>query len=124
MSQLHGARRRLAVLEELREVLILEQAEELQVEEEQLHLRVADALADAEAGAVDAVGAELEGPDARSRARGRGRCGRASRSPIVGAGAGDDVLRELDQVAHAVGRRVADGVAEAEARGAVIDRRA
>jgi sirohydrochlorin ferrochelatase len=33
------------------------------------------------------------------------------------------LLRELDQVADAVGRRVTDGVREAEARGAVIDRR-
>ena len=38
-------------------------AEELEVEQDQLHRRVADALADAERGAVDAIGAELERPE-------------------------------------------------------------
>ena len=45
------------------EILTVEQAEELEVEEDELHLRVADALADAERSAVYAVGAELERPE-------------------------------------------------------------
>src|SRR6185437_16628265 len=90
---LHGGGDGLAVLEELREIL-LEETEELQIEENQLHLRVADTLADSERGAVHAVCAELECPDGIHE----------SETAIVVTvpveadarpGAGDDALREL-----------------------------
>ena len=111
-----------AVLEQLREVLILELAEQLQVQQDELHLRVADALADAERRAVHAIGAVLERPD---------RVLEREAAIVVAVPVDADrrrpmpamiALREVDEVAHAVGRRVADGVAEAEPRGAVIDR--
>ena len=57
-----------AVIEHRRQVLLIEQAQELQVEQDQLHGGIADALADAQGGAVHPVGAELQRPQ-RARPR-------------------------------------------------------
>ncbi len=97
-------------------------AEELEVDEQEIHLGVADALADAERGAVHAVGAGFDG-------------GHAVREPEaaivvpvpvdahVELVAGDDLFaHEAHERAHAVGRRVADGVREADAPRAARDR--
>ena len=116
-----GLRDRLTVVEQLRQVLALELTEQLQVEEQELHLRVADALADAEPRGVDAIGAVLERPD-RILEREPAIVVAVPVDADLGAGAGDDVARELDQVSHAVRRSVADGIGEADATRSVIDR--
>ena len=116
----HGAGDGLAVFEQLRQILAVELPEELQVEEQELHLRVADALADPESRGMHAIGAVLEGPDGVLERE----AAIVVTVPVdadVGAGAGDHVLRELNEIAHAVGSGVADGVREAEPRRAVID---
>lgn len=97
-----------AVGEQLGEVLVLELSEQLHVEQQELHLRT-DALADAEAGAVHAIGAELERPDGVLQ----GETAVVVAVPIdahVCAGAGDHALRELHEVAHAVGSGVPDRI--------------
>ena len=92
----------LAVLEELREVLIFELPEELHVEENQLHLRVSHPLADAEGGRVHAVGAELQGPQRVLE----GESAVVVTVPVEpdprDARPRDDALRELNEVPYAV----------------------
>ena len=101
---------------EVREVLVVEQAEELQVQEDELHRRVADALADAERRAVHAVGAELERPE---------RVLEREAAVVVAVPVDADVVApapammlrvKCDEVAHAVGRGVARPCRERQRR--------
>ena len=119
-----GARGELAVLDQPLARHRGAGAEEPEVLDEQLEAGVADALADAEAGAVDAVDAHRGGPQ---------RGGDAQPTIVVsvpvelhasGAHRLDFAARERDELGHAVGRHVPGGVAEAESRGARVDRRA
>ena len=97
-------------------------AEEVQVDEQQVHLGVADALADAEGGGVDAVDAGLD----RGEAVGEPEAAVAVAVPVelhlLAAAADDLILHEAHEGADAVGGRVADGVGEAEAARAPADR--
>src|SRR5262249_19824484 len=97
-------------------------AEEAEVVDEQLEARVADALADTEAGAVHAVHAGLRGPE-------RGREREAAivvavpvELDVRGAHRGELAAREADQRLNAVRRDVARRIAEAEAAPAFVDR--
>ncbi len=94
--------------------MIGELTEELEVDQDQVERRVADALADAEDAAMDAVGAILEREDRVDQRE----AAIVVAMPVdlhVGAGALDDVPGELDEVADAVRGDVADGVAQAQA---------
>jgi len=120
-GKVRRARDGLAVLEQLREVLLFEGAGELEVQEQQLHRGVADALADAEARPVNAIGAVLDGEERVDEAEAAVVVPVPVDLHVVRAHALHDRAGEVDEVAHAVGRGVTDGVAEAQALGPVVD---
>jgi hypothetical protein len=100
--------------------LIFEQAEQLEIEEDELHRGIADPFADAERGAVHAVGAELEGPQ-RVFERETAVVVTVPIDAHLSARLFDDLLGKADQVAHTVRRGVAHGIRDAEAARAMID---
>ena len=94
--------------------IAVDPAEQLQVHEQLVHRRVADALADAERAGVHAVRAGLERPQRVRHAEA------AILVPVpvdldARVELGDEPAHEAHEVAHAVRRRVADGVADADA---------
>ena len=114
-------RRCRAVLDEVRQVLMLEHPQELQVQQDELHRRVADAFTDSERRPVHPISTVLEG---KKRVL-EGEASVVMPVPIdadLDAHLGDDAPRKRDEVPHAVGRRVPHGVAKAKARRPVIDR--
>ncbi len=112
-----------AELAELRDVAIAELADELQVHHDLIERRVADALADAEDRAVHAIRAVLQRVDRVRHAEAAIVVPVPVDPDVARAPRGEQVARELDEVAHAVGRDVTDGVAEREPRRARVDRR-
>ena len=97
-------------------------AEELQVDEEKIHLRVSDALADAERRGVDTVHALLD----RRQAVGEPEPPVPVPVPVdlhVLAGLAHELPDKPHELPHAVRRRMAHGVGEADAPGAALDRR-
>src|SRR5260221_11624303 len=105
-----GAGDGLAILDELREVAVRRKLpQEAQVEQDELHRGIPHAFADAERGAVDTIRPELERPEGVLERQ------TAIVVPVpvdadVLTRAGDEVFRELDEVVHAVRRRMTHGV--------------
>ena len=90
--------------------MVVEQSQQLQVEQNEFHLRVADALANSEGGAVNAIGPELEGPKRILE----GEPAIVVAVPVdlhVGARSNDHALGESNEVLHPVGGGMTYGVA-------------
>ena len=92
-------RGRLAPQHELREVVIGQLAEQLEVEQDLIERRVADALADAERGAVDAIGAVLDREDRVDDAEAAIVVAVPVDADVGAADAVEHVARELEEVA-------------------------
>ena len=93
-----------------------------EVHQQQIDRRVAAALADAERGAVQPRRARFERGDAADATpKPRSRCPCQS-MPTSTPQLGDQRLHELHDRPGAVGRRVADGVGDAQPRGAGANR--
>src|ERR671925_1347846 len=97
-------------------------AEQLQVDEQQIHFRIADALANAQRGAMHAVYALLD----------CGQCVREAETTVAVpvpvelhglAGTGNDFsTQEPDELPHALRRGVPDRIRETDAARAALDR--
>ena len=123
VGQAHAAGRRhgLAVGAQVGQVAVVE-PQELQVHEQQVHLHVAHALADAQRRAVDAVGPRLD----RRQGVGQTQPPIAVAVPIdlhvLPGGLDDRLAHEAHERTHAGGRGVPDRVRQADPTRAPADR--
>src|SRR5690606_9718010 len=99
---------------------LFEKAEQLHVEQDELHLRIADPLTDAKGGAVHAIGAVLERPERVLESE----TAVVVTVPIdtdLGTRSGDHGTREGNEVTDAIRRCVADGIRQADSARTVVD---